>query len=114
MGDWQEVTGVSILPVKANQRQQFEAFCRDVVAPAVRSQRPTLVGRWLLLRPSEHNETIASYSLLFAGGEPDDWDLNSLLTAEYGETEGERLLSQWDAFHAEEQIDYDFRDAVTY
>src|SRR3712207_2490260 len=46
-------THLYLTPVSAERAEEFERFLLDVVAPAVAAQRPELVGRWRLLRPSQ-------------------------------------------------------------
>ncbi len=45
-------THIYLTPVSADRAQEFERFSLEVVEPAVATQRPDLVGRWRLLRPS--------------------------------------------------------------
>ena len=97
----QQPTHLFLTPVSADRAQDFERFLLDVVEPAVAAQRPDLVGRWRLLRPSQAelaDDTVLTYALLFDGGDPEeDWDLSKLLPLHYGEEESERLLQGWTA-----------------
>ena len=97
----QQHTHLFLTPVSAGRAQEFERFLLDVVQPAVAAQRPDLVGRWRLLRPSQAESadvTVLTYAFLFDGGDADeDWDLSKLLSLHYGEEEADRLLEGWTA-----------------
>jgi hypothetical protein len=97
----QQQTHLFLTPVAADRADEFERFLLEVAAPAVAAQRPDLVGRWRLLRPSQPesaDDTVITYALLFDGGDPEeDWDLSKLLPLHYGPEEAERLLQGWTA-----------------
>jgi hypothetical protein len=95
----QQQTHLYLTPVSADRAEEFERFLLQVVEPAVEEQRPDLVGRWRLLRPSQAesaDDTVLTYAFLFDGGDPEeDWDLSKLLPRHYGQEEAERLLQGW-------------------
>jgi hypothetical protein len=87
---------VVLQPVHAERAGDFERFATDVVAPAVRAQRPDLESRWRVMRSAEPANGLVTYAFLLEGGIlSEDWDLDALLSAHYGEAEGERLLAEW-------------------
>jgi hypothetical protein len=87
---------VVLQPVHAEHAGDFERFAMEVVAPAVKAQRPDLESRWRVMRSAEPANGVVTYAFLLEGGNlSEDWDLEPLLSAHYGEAEGERLLAEW-------------------
>jgi len=87
---------VGLHPVRADRADDFERFLMEVVAPAVRAERPDLDGRWRVLRSVEPSDGVLTYAFLFEGGSlEDDWELDVLIPAHYGEEEADRLAGEW-------------------
>jgi len=83
-------------PVRSDRADDFERFLRDVVEPAVRTQRPDLEGRWRAMRATEASDGVVTYAFFLEGGSlNEDWELGLLVPAHYGEDEAERLFSEW-------------------
>jgi hypothetical protein len=83
-------------PVRSDRADDFERFLAEVVAPAVRAQRPDLDGRWRVMRASGPSEDVLTYAFMFEGGSlAEDWELGVLLPAHYGEAEAQRLMADW-------------------
>ena len=83
---------LSVTPVKSGREQEFEAFIRDVIVPAVSQHRPHLTGQWQSLRPEDdlHGDGTRAYAFLFYGDAPvDDWlppawaDVNDAMRAAF-------------------------------
>jgi hypothetical protein len=95
----QQETHLYLNPVAVDRAQDFERFLLDVVEPAIRTQRPDLMGRWRILRPTRpetSDDGVLTYAFLFDGGDMDqDWELAKLLPRQYGEGEAQRLISDW-------------------
>jgi hypothetical protein len=83
-------------PVREDRAAGFEHFLTNTVAPAVRAQRPDLDGRWQVLRSATPANGTVTYAFLLHGGSlDDDWELNRVLPAHYGQDEAERLVGDW-------------------
>ena len=87
---------VVLQPVQAERARDFERFLSDVVAPAVQAQRPDLGQRWRVLRSVETAKGVVTFVILLEGGSlTQDWELDELLPAHYGEQEAKRLIGEW-------------------
>ena len=87
---------VVLQPVQAERADDFQRFLSDVVAPAVQAQRPELGQRWRVLRSVETSKGVATFVILLEGGSlTEDWELDELLPAHYGEQEAKRLMAEW-------------------
>src|SRR5215510_4369786 len=87
---------VVLNPVRADRAGDFESFLTDVVAPAVRAQRPDLDGRWQVFRsPASEEGTVTFVFLLDGGSLEEDWELDRILPAHLGQEEAERLVTEW-------------------
>ena len=83
-------------PVRADRAGDFERFLTEIVAPAVRAQRPDLDGRWRVMRSSGPSDGVVTYAFMLEGGSlAEDWELGVLLPAHYGKDEADRLLNEW-------------------
>jgi hypothetical protein len=92
----QEPLHLGLNPVRTERAEEFERFLADVVAPAVRAQRPDLDGRWRVLRSNESSGGVTTYVFMLEGGSlATDWELDVLLPAHYGEEEAHRLMGEW-------------------
>ena len=95
---FEQPTHIYLNPVAGDRAGDFERFLTEVVVPAVRAQRPELEGRWHVLKADAAEESdgaVATYAFVFDGGPLDDWELEDLIPAHYGEEEGQQLLSSW-------------------
>ena len=87
---------VILQPVQAERADDFERFLSDVVAPAVQARRPELGPRWRVLRSVETSQGVATFVILLEGGSlTEDWELDELLPAHFGEQEAQRLMAEW-------------------
>ena len=88
-------------PVRSDRAEDFERFLTQVVVPAVRAQRPDLAGRWSVMRTSAASGDVLTYAFMLEGGSLEqDWELDVLLPAHYGEEEADRLIKDWVATFA--------------
>jgi hypothetical protein len=95
---FEQTTHIYLNPVQAEHADAFERFLAEVVVPTVAKHRPDLVGRWRVLRATAAepaDDAVITYAFVFDGGELADWDLNTLIPAEYGEQEAQRRLAEW-------------------
>lgn len=87
---------VVLQPVKAERARDFERFVTEVVAPAVEAERTDLSPRWRVMRSSEAANGIVTFAFLLEGGSlTEDWELDALLSAHYGQQEAQRLMEDW-------------------
>ena len=122
---------LALTPVKPERAEEFEAFVRDVVVPAVLQARPQAAGLWQLWRPSTTAESSQvadsqvagspgvaagppdSYAFVFFGGLPvDDWDLGPVFTEVHGKERGSELNRQFEDFVDGVQVIYQFSGPV--
>jgi hypothetical protein len=109
-----DVRWIALTPVKPDRQDEFEAFIRDVIVPAVKQVRPHLMGRWQTLRPAEQEDDAPpTYGLLFHGDSPlSEWELGPLLAEAYGDEEGARRDREFEAFLAGDQQMHAFSGAL--
>ena len=89
-------THLVVTPVREDRAADFERFLADVVVPAVAAQRPDLRDRWHVLRADGVVAGAVTFVFLLRGGSlADDWELDVLLPAHYGEEEADRLAGEW-------------------
>jgi hypothetical protein len=87
---------VVLHPVQAERADDFERFVSEVVATAVRSQRPDLDERWRFMRSSDTaNRGVTFAFLLEDGSLTEDGELDLILPAHQGKEEADRLLAEW-------------------
>jgi hypothetical protein len=87
---------VVLHPVHAERAGDFERFVMDVIRPAVHAQRPDLEDRWRLMRATETADGVVTFAFLLEGGSlNDDWELDVILPAQYGQREADRLVEEW-------------------
>jgi hypothetical protein len=95
----EQQTHIYLNPVATDRAAEFEKFMVEVAAPAVRAQRPDLADRWRLLRataPEASDPSVITYALVFDGGSlAEDWELDNLLPAHFGQEEADRLGASW-------------------
>ena len=87
---------LGVNPVQSDRAEEFERFLVEVVVPAVRAQRPELDGRWQVMRTSVPASDVVTYVFMLEGGSlAEDWELDILLSAHYGQEEADRLIGDW-------------------
>jgi len=87
---------VILHPVQAERAGDFERFVTEVVRPAVNAQRPDLDERWRFMRSGGTANGVVTFAFLLEGGSlTEDWELDVILAAHYGEQEAERLIGEW-------------------
>jgi hypothetical protein len=83
-------------PVREDRAASFERFLTDVVVAAGEAQRPELSDRWQVLRADGVVAGAVAYVFLLHGGSlTEDWELDVLLPAHYGQEETDRLAGEW-------------------
>jgi hypothetical protein len=85
-----------LTPVRADRAAEFERFVADVVAPAAQAERPDLDNRWRIMRSTGPRDGVVTYALMLEGGSlSDDWDLETVLSAHYGQDKAQSLVQDW-------------------
>ena len=110
--DTPAATHILINPIKAHRAEEWESFARSVIARAVASQRPEIVDRVRLLRADGQEDGETLFAFVFNGGELDDYDLEPILTAEYGERQAREHFETWQELFAREQYGWSFHDVA--
>jgi hypothetical protein len=108
---------MAVTPVKLGREAEFEAFVRDVIVPAARQVRPHIIDTWRLLRPAgqpSEDGAQAAHVFLFYGDSWDDYELENLFEAAYGEDTGRQRHQEFEDFLAGEQIGYEFDGEVAH
>jgi len=94
-------------PVHTDLADDFEAFVRDVLGPAVQAQSPETsdkVRLWKASEPEPGSGAITIFVFVVDGVSSwDDLDLLPTFTAQYGEEEAKRLLDTFGGFFADRQ-----------
>lgn len=117
---------MALTPVKPERADEFEAFFRDVVVPAVAQSRPQAAGRWQLLRPgaiADSSRVVNSpgvataradtYVFVFYGDLPlDEWALGPVFAEVHGEEKGAQLARKFDDFVDGDQVICQFSGQV--
>jgi len=92
-------------PVLTDRVVDFEAFTRDVLAPAVQAHSPETsdkVQLWKASEPEPGADGITIYAFVADGVSSwDDLDLLPAFTAHYGEEEAKRHLETFGGFFAD-------------
>jgi hypothetical protein len=110
MGATGKETHIFINPITTGRADEWESFVRSVVMPVVASRRPEILDRVRLLRAGGQDDGSTPFAFVFEGGDMDDYDLEPLFTAEYGEEEAQRRLQEWEEMFARDQYGWAFRD----
>jgi hypothetical protein len=110
MGSTGNAVHIYLNPVQADRADEWETFTRSVILPVVASQRPELLARVRLLRAEGADDGATVFAFVFEGGDVDDYDLEPLFTAEYGEHEGRQRLQQWEDMFVREQFGWSFHE----
>jgi hypothetical protein len=97
-------------PIRSDRADDWESFTRSVIMPVVASQRPETLDRVRLLRADGPVDGATLFAFVFDGGDIDDYDLESMFAAEYGEREGQERLQEWEDMFAREQYGWTFHD----
>lgn len=103
-------THIYLNPIKTDRADDWESFTRSVIMPVVASQRPEFLDRVRLLRADGQEDGATLFAFVFEGGDIDEYDLEPLFAAEYGEQEGRQRLQEWHDMFARDQYGWTFHD----
>ena len=98
-----EQTLIALNPVRAERADEFDAWLRTVVRPAVHAHQSHLADRWRVLRSTEAEDGVVVFAFLFEGGTDDDWDLRRLLEQALGPEDADRALADMQGMLARDQ-----------
>jgi hypothetical protein len=103
-----DVTLIAFNHVAEDRVDDFEAFLRSTVVPAVEEQRPEQSGRWHLLRSAGAADGSVLYAMLFEGGGPDDWNLDPVLEQALGRVAAQQKLAEFEGMMTADQEAWTF------
>lgn len=103
-------THIYLNHIKTDRADDWVSFNRSVIMPVVASQRPELSGRVRLLRADGQEDGTTLFAFVFEGGDIDDYDLEPMFAAEYGEEEGRRRLQEGLDMFARDQYGWTFHE----
>jgi hypothetical protein len=98
-----EPTLIAINRVLADRADEFEAWLRTVVVPAMNDHRPNLHGRWRVLRATEADDGAVVFAFVCEGGAPGDWLLNPVLEEALGQEGAKQALATFSGMLQENQ-----------
>src|SRR3954462_8505916 len=98
-----EPTLIAINRVLADRADEFEAWLRTVVVPAMTDHRPNLYGRWRVLRTTEAAAGAVVFAFVCEGGPPEDWELYPGLEEARASEGAEKVLATFTEFRQDEQ-----------
>jgi hypothetical protein len=91
-----ELLHLVLTPVREDRAAEFERFVAEVVAPAAQAKRPDLNNRWRIMRSTGPHDGVVTYALMLEGGSlTEDWDLERVLSAHYGQEKAQSLIQDW-------------------
>lgn len=103
-----EPTLIAINRVLADRADEFEAWLRTVVVPAMNDHRPNLHGRWRVLRATEADDGAVVFAFVCEGGTPEDWELDPVLEEALGSEGAGKALATFTECLQEEQTGWSF------
>jgi hypothetical protein len=103
---------IAITPVKPDRREDFEEFVRGVIVPAVNQTAPHLSQMWQTLRPSQDADGCDYVFVFYGDASVDEWDLERLLPATYGDMDGHTHMQHFLELLSGEQQIYSFSGQV--
>ena len=99
---------VYLTPVHAERADEFEAWLRTTLMPAVRKVQPDTEHRQQTLRAAEASDGLVYFAFVLEGGDSDDWK-DPLLRQALGDEAAEREAEAWDRMVGGQQIGGTFR-----
>jgi hypothetical protein len=102
---------IYLTPVRADRADEFEAWLRSTLFPAVAGARPDLAPRAQTWR-SGATDGLVYFAFLLEGGEPGDWGIDPLLRESLGDAAAEDALRTWEDLVVAPQIGGAFRQVT--
>lgn len=100
---------VCVSTIKADKRDDFRHYLDEVKAPAVRAIKPDVHASVRLLEPSHPNAdgTWTFIWLMDPVVEGEDYEMEPMYGAFYGQAHVAERMREWDECHASEQVCYE-------
>jgi hypothetical protein len=100
---------IYLTPVHAERADEFEAWLRTTLVPAVRKVQPESEPRQRTLRAIEDRDGVVYFAFVLEGGDSADWEIGPLLQQALGDKAAEREAEAWDRMVVGEQLGGTFR-----
>jgi hypothetical protein len=100
---------IYLTPVRAEQADEFEAWMRRTLMPAVRKVQPESEPRQQTLRAIEEHDGVVYFAFVLEGGDSAYWEIGPLLKQALGDAATERENEAWERMVAGEQLGGTFR-----
>ena len=100
---------IYMTPVRSERADDFEAWLRLVLIPAVRKSRPETEARVQTLRATEESDGVVYFAFVAEGGDDAEWDIRPLLEEALGSAAAERETEAWDSMVRGDQVGGTFR-----
>jgi hypothetical protein len=99
---------VLLNPIKADKRETFEHFVRDILQPAVEKTYPEMVDKTRFLHPTQPNaDGTYTYIFLLDPAIPDaDYHVASFLKQVYPDDKVQEYLRMWSDSFAADQVSF--------
>jgi hypothetical protein len=100
---------VCVSTIKADKRDDFRRYLDEVKGPAVRAIKPDVHASVRLLEPSQPNAdgTWTFIWLMDPVVEGEDYEMEPMYEAFYGQAHVAERMREWDECHASEQVCYE-------
>ena len=109
MADVDDRRHIYLTPVRAERADDFEAWLRTTLMPAVRKVQPESEARQQTLRAIEERDGVVYFAFVLEGGDSADWEIGPLLQQALGDKAAEREDEAWDRMVAGDQLGGTFR-----
>lgn len=109
MADIDDRRHLYLTPVHAERADEFEAWLRTTLIPAVRKVQPGSEPRQQALRATEESDGLVYFAFLLEGGDIAEWDIGPLLQQALGDAAAEREAQAWDGMVRGAQVGGTFR-----
>jgi hypothetical protein len=96
-------------PVRAERADDFAAWLRRTLMPAVEQARPQLVPRAQTWRATEPADGVVMFAFLLDGGDPAEWSIDPLLRDALGDRAADAAALEWAEMLAGPQVGGVFR-----
>src|SRR4051794_7862254 len=99
---------IYLTPVTAERADDFEAWLRSTLFPAVAQVRPDLAPRAQTWR-SDARQGLVYFAFLLEGDDPSGWQIDPILREALGDSATEAAWREWEALVVAPQIGGAFR-----
>jgi hypothetical protein len=100
---------IYLTAVRAEKADEFEEWLSSTVAQAERQVNPERLLRWQALRATAASDDVLYFAFILDGGEAEDWGIDDLVRAAFGDDAAKRAAERWDEMVVGEQLGATFR-----